>query len=202
MKKKFTTIVVIFAIAFLFGIGNIILAQTEPLPPAGEKGIAPPPRPYRQAPFRKFKRSKERISKKIELIKMWRLIDELNLDEETAVKLFPKLKDIEKKRQELEQKKRKILFSIRRELREKNPNPQKLSTLITEFRKNRMELANFLNRSVDKLDGILTVEQQAKYILFIQEFPREIKRILQEARRGERTYRRRFLPPERRRERP
>jgi hypothetical protein len=90
----------------------------------------------------------ERIRKKVETLKMWRLTKSLDLDESTAAKLFPMMNRYDKERLTVER-------NMRRKLQEIN------------------------SEEVQRIGKILSARDMAKFMLFKQDFNREMKRRIQ-----------------------
>jgi hypothetical protein len=123
----------------------------------------------------------EEIAKRIELIRMWKLTEELNLNEETGKKLFPILEKYDRKRIEWMEKRRKIMRSLRNSLKEGDKEGIRLA--IKKWGDNEKVIRDIKIRRLEEIKGVLTVEQLAKYILFEERFEREIRRIIFNAKR-------------------
>lgn len=161
-------------------------------------GMAEPPEDFDGPPPSKERR--EKIRERIETLKMWRLTEALDLDEKTSAKIFPLLKKIDKKRAEIENAQREGMIELRQLLKEKQE--ARLKGLLEGLEKNHKELQRIKDEELAEVKKILTIEQQARYIIFLQEFNKEVRRLIAEAR--ERRHERpgkdmpeRPLPPER-----
>lgn len=125
---------------------------------------------------------RERIRKRIDLIRMWRLTEDLNLDEETGSKLFPLIRQYEEKRRVLARKREVILFTLKGQLKTGSPHEDRIKGLLKEWEELRAEEQDVNRKEKEDLKGILSIEQQAKYLLFQQEFTKEMRRMIADVR--------------------
>lgn len=164
---------------------------------------AEPPEDIERPPS---KEQMEKVRKRIETLRMWRLTDVLNLDEKTSTQVFPLLSKYDRKRTEVEQSLRSSMKELRESLKEKREGS--LKNILDKLEENHKAHQRIKEEEWAELKKILTIEQQAKFILFQQEFEREIRKIIAEARerrherfgkdRPERPFpQERPLPPER-----
>lgn len=155
-------------------------------------GMAEPP-DFERPPT---KEQMERVRERIETLKMWKLTKALDLNEKTSAQLFPVLNKYEKKRLAIEQALRDGMRDLRESLRERRED--RLKDILKRLEQNHKEMQRVNDEEWEELKRILTTEQQAKFLIFREEFDREIKRIITEAkeRRSERFGKDRLpLPP-------
>ncbi len=160
-------------------------------------GLAQPPEDIDRPPS---KEQMEKIRKRIETLRMWRLTEALNLDEKTSAQVFPILNRFDKKRYELEESLREGMRDLRESLR--NKKEDQLKKILNKLEDNHKALQSLKQEEWAEMKKVLTIEQQAKFIVFLTEFEREVRKLIAEARerRGERFDRNRPerpLPPER-----
>ncbi|MBI5198410.1 MAG: hypothetical protein HZA09_00075 [Nitrospirae bacterium] len=186
VEKMFKIFLVVLLVA---GFSTVSLAEPQ-------EDIERPP----------SKEQMEKVRKRIETLKMWKLTQALELDEKTSAQVFPLLSKYDKKRGEIEQSLRGSMRELRESLREKREG--NLKNILDKLEENHKALQRIKEEEWSELKKILTLEQQARFILFQQEFEREIRKIIAEARekrlerfRKEKTERplpqERPLPPER-----
>ncbi|GBE00544.1 hypothetical protein BMS3Abin07_02597 [bacterium BMS3Abin07] len=127
------------------------------------------------------KEQREKIRKKIEVLRIWKLTEALDLDENTSSRLFPILKKYDRKRAVSQ----KSFITGLKELREslKENREDNLKDIIDKLERNHMELERINNEERNELKTILSVKQQAQYILFQLRFKRELQRFISEARK-------------------
>lgn len=140
-------------------------------------GLAQPPEDVDRPPS---KEQMEKIRKRMETLRMWRLTEALNLDEKTSAQVFPILNRYDKKRYELEDSLREGMRDLRESLR--NKKEEQLKKILNKLEENHKALQNLKQEEWAELKKVLTVEQQAKFIIFLTEFEREVRKLIAEAR--------------------
>ncbi len=158
--------------------------------PASAQQRVPAPGPRADQPT---EQQREEIRRKMEAIRIARLTDELQLDEKTAAKFIPLLSALDQKRRTLLKENQEILREMRMLLNVPQPDQGKLKSAINKIEKNRDEMLNLRTKEFKVLKDNLTVQQQAKYLLFHQEFQREMRGMVEGALEG--APRRGGMPP-------
>ena len=125
------------------------------------------------------KQQRDRVRKRIETVKMWKLTKALDLDEASSVKIFPILNRYDKRKADIHQDLREGMREMRRSLKE-NKTAGLQNTLAMLEEKHRA-LQNINDEEWAELKKVLTVEQQAKLILFRHEFDREVHKLIADA---------------------
>ncbi len=123
--------------------------------------------------------SKEQLAKvreRIETIKIWKMTKALNLDEKTAARLFPLMNRFDKERGEIQRKIKEGLKDIKEGL--KAGDDRKLIGIMERLEDYHRELQRLKDREWAELKEILTVEQQARFLVFLEEFQHEIRNII------------------------
>ena len=152
-----------------------------PPPPEGPPGFeAPGDFPSPEA--------RERVRKRIETIRLWKLTEELELDEATAARLFPLLSRYDRERHGVEEGIRESMAEMRNALG--SGQSGRLAELIDGLESGHRELQGLKDREFQEIRSVLSLEQQAKFILFTQQFGRQMRRFIDEAREGRREDRR------------
>ncbi len=127
------------------------------------------------------KEQKQEIRKRIETLKMWQLTKTLDLTEERAAKLFPVINEYDKKR-----------FAVRRDIRKEMRTLKKsvdaaseknLIKMIDGLENRHRRLQGIDNEEMKRLRDILTARDLAKFIIFKQDFDREMKKIIEKVRK-------------------
>lgn len=140
-------------------------------------GAAEPREDFERPPS---KEQRERVRKRIETLKMWKLTKALDLDEKTSAQLFPLLNKYDRRRVEIEEALRSGMNELKESLREKRE--ASLKNILEKLEENHRAMQRINDEERGELKKILTIEQQARFIVFHQEFEQEIKRIIAEAR--------------------
>ena len=127
------------------------------------------------------KMDKAQMKERIELIKMWKLIEILDLDSETAVKLFPLMNEFDVKMQELRNNRGETIKLMREELAKDAVDPATLSSLIAQFKQNERDTTEARIQRLDALSKVLSDEQIAKMIALAPVIEQRIKGLMSEA---------------------
>ncbi len=142
------------------------------------QGFCQPPEDFKKPPS---KEQIEKIKKRVETLKIWRLTKILDLDEETASRLFPLINKYDKRRFVIEQSMRKDMRKLRKSV--DTASPDKLRDIIKRLEDNHRELQEINYAEKEELKDILPVRKFAKFIIFQQDFNREMKEIIAEVRK-------------------
>jgi G:T/U-mismatch repair DNA glycosylase len=126
----------------------------------------------------------ERLGNKkqhFELLRMWRLIDELEIDEEQAMKVFPAFRRHHVERDSLSKRNRALLAVISRQLKEEAPESD-LQVSIRKVRDLRAAMAKQQQLMAEDLSELLTTQQQARLLLFESTFRTDLVDIVRRVR--------------------
>ncbi|GAB4345190.1 MAG: hypothetical protein Kow0099_25250 [Candidatus Abyssubacteria bacterium] len=137
-----------------------------------------PPRSDDERP--RYKR--ERMRERIELMRMWKLTEVLDLDEATAEKLFPLMKKHQEKQRALHQERRNIIKQMDAELEKGQPDSAALKGMTKKFMANEEEMVKLRNEQIEEFSEVLTDEQVAKMIVFMPRFEGHVRNLICEAR--------------------
>ncbi|MDH5201664.1 MAG: hypothetical protein OEZ31_02470 [Nitrospirota bacterium] len=139
--------------------------------------VAEFPEDYDKSPK---KEQMERVRKRVETLRMWKLTKVLDLNEKTSAQLFPLLNGYDRKRAEIE----RALWTGMKDLRDslKERRESRLRDILDRLEMDHKALQRINDEERAEVKKILTVEQRAKFVLFQVEFNKEIRRIIAEAR--------------------
>jgi Spy/CpxP family protein refolding chaperone len=167
MKKGWLVLALIIALGLS---GGTRFAQSTP-PAQGEE------RPMDQE-------RREELRKRVELIWMWKLTEELDLTEEEGAKVFPLLRQYEEQKRELRAENRRLIRELQRMI-DAGASEGDLKQAIKALEENDQKRTKVQQEGFDALAKILPVEKQARYIVFQEHFRREIHGLIQKARHEE-----------------
>ncbi len=119
----------------------------------------------------------EKKLRDFEALKLWKLTQALDLTEDEAAKLFPLLKRYSRERHQLLREYRQALRELHKLLREDAPE-DRLREKISEVESYIKRMDQLRQREWEQVKGILSVEKQARYLLFLDRFYRDFWRIL------------------------
>ncbi|HUJ19515.1 MAG TPA: Spy/CpxP family protein refolding chaperone [Nitrospirota bacterium] len=127
---------------------------------------------------------REAVRKKVEAVRMWRMTEELKLDEKTSTQLASFLSSIEGKRRGLIRAHMNGMKELRAALDAGKPDEGRLKGTIDKIEKNQRAMVDLRQKEIDGIKGMLSTEQQARYLVFQQDFRREIRGMIEGARAG------------------
>jgi Spy/CpxP family protein refolding chaperone len=125
---------------------------------------------------------KQKMKDRVELIKMWKLTEALDLDQETAMKLFPLLNDFDGKKLALRKKRGATMKQMNEELKKEATDSAALRRMIEEFKKNERDLTELRMERIDALSKVLSDEQIARMIALAPKIESRIRELVGEAR--------------------
>lgn len=146
---------------------------------SGDFAAGPGPRGNRPT-----EEQREAVRKKMEAVRIARLTEELQLDEKTAIKFIPAITAIDLKRRAIFRENEQAVQQLRALLNAPQPDEGALKATIQKILKNRDEINALRLKEVDAARDHLTVKQQARYMLFNQEFRQEMRGMVEDARGG------------------
>ncbi|RMD98357.1 MAG: hypothetical protein D6812_13600, partial [Deltaproteobacteria bacterium] len=138
------------------------------------KETPPPPEPDHG--------KREAIRKRIETMKLWGLMEELQLSETEALELFPKVRDFDRQEQERHRKERRLFRQLKAELHKRSVDEGRLREIIDELARLREAGFTAERKHIEAMSRLLSTEQLARYIVFNMEFRDRIHRLIRKAR--------------------
>ena len=124
--------------------------------------------------FRTFKD----LKKQVITLRNWELMQEFNLEGKRATEVFNILKKYDDQREKILVKRRQLL----KNLREKVENPaipeEELTKLIKEVKEIDVQLAELKGKEIKALSKVFSIREIGKYVLFMERFPRMMRKAL------------------------
>ncbi len=133
------------------------------------------------------------VLEKLEMIKMWKLTDALDLTEEQAAKLFPAMKDFRRAREERRKRELELVGELR-EAVDQGADTAEIMAILDELQSIKAQECQAEAQFMTKMRSILSARQQAEYVLFEAAFRKRMIELLREFHRGGRA-RRKFRNP-------
>ncbi len=121
---------------------------------------------------------RERVRQRIEMIRMWSLITELELDEEKAKALFPIISEFRQKRYTLAVEIHQVKLQLAAAMARTGSEESEFQGLIQRYRKLMNDYSGLALQEFDRMSAVLNPRQQSKYILFGDRFNRELQVII------------------------
>jgi Spy/CpxP family protein refolding chaperone len=115
----------------------------------------------------------------IEEIRMSRLMQELDLSTEQTAALFPKLDELRKKGEKYNEEKRQVLVELK-ELLARDVSDAAITKALVRYETLNRERIELQIEKAREIKTILTPVQQARFLIFEDEFNREIREMIKE----------------------
>lgn len=163
---KLKRLVLILAVFLVCMATSTVFAQ---VPPFGEENI--------------FKKRHE-IRERIEQMRMWRLLEVLDLSDEKAEKFLPVFNAFQREQKGLEKRKRGILKELEDELDKEKVDLKKVQSSLDDLEQNRILFENNTVSFLSKAKEVLSLEQQARLVLFEESFADRVKDMIRKLRKG------------------
>lgn len=120
----------------------------------------------------------------VHLLMLSRLKRALDLSEEQERQLVPLLDELDQSRQEYRRGSRRALHELRRLLEADLPAERELLEAVRRARDLRRHFEQERQRIEQEISALLTPEQQARLLVFLQDFRRELRERLERVRRA------------------
>lgn len=130
----------------------------------------------------------EKAMEMIRTMRMMRMRERLSLSEDQVAALLPKLSRCDSLMLSHRKAQAADFRLLTQELARRNPSEAKLKEIMDRLKKREAEHHEQMRKLRDEMFDVLTVQQQARFIIFEVEFEREIRRFIGEIRekyRGE-----------------
>ncbi len=112
---------------------------------------------------------------KARMMKKWKLIEYLDLNDEQSENFFLRVNKLEKELKEFHKKERAIREELQEQLEAKAIDGEEARKLIAEYFDLKTDITNILKDHHTGINDILTDEQQVRYALFEHQFKKKMK---------------------------
>ncbi len=153
------TITMILAAGLLIAIGA---EDAKPAPQRSPSGISI---------------SREEIPHLVEIIRVWKLVDELGLNEEQLMEFLPKFKELNSLRSGYYRSRRETVKKLTKLLEGNTPETQ-LKSVTEKFRDTEVEYYVKYKQTQDALESNLNVKQRAQFIVFEDKYRDDMRRLI------------------------
>lgn len=125
---------------------------------------------------------RRKIRRNVSTLMLMRMTQALNLTEEQTAKIFPEVNRIEKEKMELFRQIIDQIKDLKEILKEEAPSADNLEKKVEEIKKLRASLQSIDKELETFVENQLTPVQKAKFIIFSQDFYRDLREKLDRAR--------------------
>ncbi|HCP47637.1 MAG TPA: hypothetical protein DIU15_16465 [Deltaproteobacteria bacterium] len=131
----------------------------------------------------------DEMVEKIRMMRMYALTEALELDEATAAKLFPYLRDSDREMASIHQAKRQHRKAFRKMVKDSSYDEKDVERRIAQLYDLDVQLAKTRRDQMVGLKGILSVEQRTRFVLVSARFEEKIHAMIKEERKRRRQQR-------------
>jgi Spy/CpxP family protein refolding chaperone len=142
-------------------------------------GAGNPGQPGSGGPMSEEKR--EEVRKKINAVRIWRLTEALKLDANTSTKLSSLLSSVDHQRRDILREQTGTINILKLAVRSPKPDESQIKISLEKLEKNHQAMQKLTDSERSGLKNILTIEQQARYVVFQHEFTHEIRGMIRGA---------------------
>ncbi len=128
----------------------------------------------------------KRAMEMIAAMRIVRMREQLALNDQQMVTIMPKLSRRDSMTRAYFETQRKDLALLKQELLKKTPSQARLTEIMNRMKNTEQEQQDAMVKIRDEILSVLSVEQQAKFIVFEVEFEHEVRRMIDEVRGGRR----------------
>lgn len=166
MGKTVNLVLVMASLALILGLMLAIGAETENH------------RPERRSRETDTNLSREENSRLIEIIRIWKLVDELGVNEEQLAEVLPRFKELRELRRDYYKNRRDAVRELAGLVEAGNFSEKGLKSKVDKFRSTEIDYYRKYKELRDILNSNLTITQQAKYIVFEDEYSGDMRRLI------------------------
>ncbi len=121
--------------------------------------------------------------RRIQLLRVWRLTEVLDLSQEKAAKVFPIIQRFDEEFQTKAEAKEKAVARMEAELKKQQPSANKLQELTATILSLEKESMDVRETMYKELAEVLTPEELSRYLIFEIDFQNEIDSLINQIRR-------------------
>ena len=166
MRKTINLVLMMASLALILGLVLAIGAETEES------------RSEKRRKETDTDLSREEISRLIEIIRIWKLVDELGLNEQQLTEFLPRFKELRDMRREHYRDRRRAIEELDGLVEAGNFSESSLKPKVDKFRSAEVNYYRKYKELHDALNAKLTVKQQAKYIVFEDKYRDDMGRLI------------------------
>jgi Spy/CpxP family protein refolding chaperone len=118
---------------------------------------------------------RERIRENIETLRMWKLLEALDLSSEQSTQFLAVLKDLQDAKKAFEERRREHLSELEAALESEKTDERKLKEALNGLESARKQFQADMENFMERSKAMLTLEQRARMHLFEERFERRLK---------------------------
>lgn len=118
------------------------------------------------------------VKERFIILRNWELMEEFDLSEKDAQKVFGILKKYDDERVDLIKNRRKLLKELRTEVDRSSPSEVRLRDLIRDLTDTNMELARLPKRQLEGLGEVFDIRDQTRFLLFSERLAEQMRALI------------------------
>ncbi len=130
-----------------------------------------------QAPFYRMHPDKE-AREVLETLRIWKLTRDVKIDSKQGETVFPKIQEIDEALNKHEENEASLFKELKELVESDEKNEEALQKVVETIQQERDNFQKKMDELRNELMSMLSVEQKARYLLFEQDFPRDVRRML------------------------
>ena len=139
---------------------------------------------YAQRPGGQFERMNKPRREQIEMLRIWKMTEELDLSEQQAEKFFPKLRSEDKENEKLVVRRGKIFRELHDKVKNGEMNAKELDKAIDNLTEIQINIIQKNAKFIRDMEGVLSFDQQAKLIIFRHRFRERMVDMMRDVQRN------------------
>ncbi len=124
-----------------------------------------------------------KVEQRVEMLRKWKILEAIDPSPELADELFPLLSNNSRRERELAEEHHILLRELRVAIGEHHPDSDRLADILAQMRHNREERRTLERDLQEQLDRLLTIEEEARLIVALEDFSQEVRQLVHQARR-------------------
>jgi len=129
-----------------------------------------------------FEAKRDEVRKRVDAVRIYRLTEDLKLDEKTSAKVSSLLSSFDQRRRDLQKEQMTDMRALREAVKAEKPDETKIKPLLVKLESAHRTMQGLRDSELKGLKELLTVEQQARFIIFQQDFQHNMRRMIAGAR--------------------
>lgn len=189
-KSAFARAVLLAAPLLLLALGGAAAAQppAKPAKPAADRPMSPADRAAQRAARREARdKLRNEVMDQMRTMRMWKLTEELKLDQATAAKVFPVLAQYDEKGKAISKERWELARDVQDQVESGKPDEAKLRKLIDHLQANQARRNALDEERFKALRTALTPLQQAKLLLLLPRIEDDFRHRIREAIRAQKA---------------
>ncbi len=136
-----------------------------------------------------FNQKQTRLRERLTTLRNWQLMEDFDLSPEKSQQVFTILKKFDDQRVKLIRQRQNILAELRDAVAAPAPPNDGLEKLMLKLSKTSVKLARIPEQERQALAEIFSPREQARYILFVNDFAKDMRRVIKNKRKQGRNRR-------------